>query len=92
MCIEKLDNIVNESNNIYNYTVKMRSFDVQSSTYIDSRNKDAKFKIRDLVKISKYNNIFSKGYVTNLSEEIFVNEKDKNTVPWVYVISDLKGE
>ena len=38
MCIEKLDDIVNESNNTYNYTVKMRPIDVQSSTYIDSRN------------------------------------------------------
>ena len=28
----------------------------------------------------------------NWSEEVFVIKKVKNTVLWVYVISDLKGE
>ena len=28
----------------------------------------------------------------NWSEEVFVIKKVKNTVPWTYVISDLKGE
>ena len=28
----------------------------------------------------------------NWSEEIFVIKKVKNTVPWTYVINDLKGE
>ena len=31
-------------------------------------------------------------YVLNWSEEVFVIKKVKNTVPWTYVISDLKGE
>ena len=39
--------------------------------------------------MSKYENIFVKVYVPNWSEEVFVN---KNTVPWVFAISDLKGE
>ena len=45
-----------------------------------------------IVRISKYKNIFAKGYTQNWSEEIFIIIKIKNTVPWTYVISDLNGE
>ena len=34
---------------------------------------------------------FAKGYVPNWPEEVFVIKKVENTVPWTYVISDLKG-
>ena len=68
----------------------------KTSTYIESskkiNNKDPKFKIGDIVRISKYKNIFAKGYTPNWSEEVFVIKKVKNTVPWTYIISDLKGE
>ena len=50
------------------------------------------FKIGDTVRISKYKNIFAKGYVPNWSEEVFVIEEVKNTVLWTYVINDLNGE
>ena len=51
-----------------------------------------KFKIAHSVRISKYENIFGKGYVANWSEKIFVIKKGKNTVPRRYVISDIKCE
>ena len=74
----------------------MKSVDVKSSTYIDSSkendNKNPKFKIGNIVRISKYKNIFSKGYTPNWSEEVFVIKKVKNTVPWTDVINDLHGE
>ena len=54
--------------------------------------KNAKFKICDDVRISKYKNIFVKGYNPNWSEEVFVIKKFKNTVTWTYVINDLNGE
>ena len=54
--------------------------------------KNPKFKVGDHVRISKYKNIFAKGYAPNWSEEIFVIKKVKNTVPWTYVINDLNGE
>ena len=44
--------------------------------------KDPKFEVGDLVRISKYKNIFAKGYTQNWSEEGFVISKIKNTVPW----------
>ena len=51
-----------------------------------------KFKVGDNVRTSKYKNIFSKDYVPNWSEEVFVITKVKNTLSWTYVISDLNGE
>ena len=46
-------------------------------------------KVGDLVRISKYKNIFAKGYTQSWSEEVFVVCKIKNTVPWTYVIRGL---
>ena len=92
--VDELDDIVNRYNNSYPRTIKMKPVDVKPSTYIDKEitNKYPKFKIGDLVRISKYKNIFAKGYVSNWSEEVFIIKKVKNTVPWAYVISELKGE
>ena len=48
-----------------------------------------------LVILLEYQSIktfFSKGYVPNWSEEVFMIKKVKNSVPWTYVISDLKGK
>ena len=77
-------------------TIKMKTIDVASDSYAeynkDSNEKDPKFKVGDHVKISKYKNIFVKGYAPNQSEEVFVVNKIKNTVPWTYAISDLNGE
>ena len=62
----------------------------RSCTLIKKNNdKDPKFKVREYIKISKYKNIFAKGYTANWSEKIFVIEKVKDTVPWTYVINDL---
>ena len=55
-------------------------------------NKNPKFKVGDHVRVTKYKNIFAKGYIPNWSEEIFVISKIKNTVSWTYVINDLNGE
>ena len=76
--VNKLDDIVNEYNNTYKDK--------------EINNKDPKFKIGDRVRISKYKNIFAKGYMPNWSEEVFVIKKVENTVPWTYVIDDLNGE
>ena len=62
--IDKLDDTVNKYNNAYHSAIKVKSADVKSNTYIDSSkkniNKDPKFKIDDIVRISKYKNIFVK--------------------------------
>ena len=60
--IDKLDDIVNKYNNTYHRTIKMKLVDVKSSMYIAPRleinDKDLKFKIGDIVRISKYKKIF----------------------------------
>ena len=94
--IDKLDDTVNEYNYTYHRTITMKPIDVKDNTYInigkEVNNKDPKFKVDDHVRISKYKNIFAKGYTPNWSEEVFVIKKVKNTVPWTFVINDLNGE
>ena len=94
--IDKLDDIVNEYNNTKHRATKMKPTDVKDNTYIDFgkevNDNDLEFKVGDHVRISKYKNIFAKGYTPNWSEEVFVIKKIKNTVPWTYVIDDLNGE
>ena len=94
--IDKLNDIVDEYDNAYHTTIKMKPIKVKDNKYINTdkeiNNKDPKFKVGDRVRISKYKNIFAKGYTPNWSEEVFVIKKVKNTVPWNYVINDLNGE
>ena len=80
----------------------MKPVDVKGNTYIEStalhsnkevNDTDPKFKVGDHVKISKYKNIFAKGYTPSWSEDVFVWTNVTNvTVPWTYVINDLNGE
>ena len=99
--IDKLDDIVDEYKKTYHRTIKMKPIDVKDNTYMISmelhsekevNDKDPKFKIGDYVRISKYKNIFAKGYKPNWSEEVFIVSKIKNTVPRTYVINDLNGQ
>ena len=96
MYIDKLDDIVDEHNHTKHRKIKMKPIDVKDNTYIDFgkevNDNDPKFKVGHHVRISKYKNIFAKGYTPNWSEEISVINKIKNTVPWTYVINDLNGE
>ena len=75
--IDKSDDMVNKYNNTYHSTIKMKPVD--ANTYIDSskeiNGKDPKFKVVDIVRISKYKNIFAKGCTPNWSEEVFVIKK-----------------
>ena len=94
--IHKLHDTVDEYNNTYHRTIKMKSVDVKDDTYINFKkevnDRNPKFKIGDHVRIFKCKNIFAKGYTPNWSEEAFVVSKIKNQVPWTYVINDLNGE
>ena len=91
-----LNDIVDKYNNTVHRSIKMKPIDITSDSYPeyneDSNVTKPKFKVGDHVRISKYKNIFAKGYTQNWSEEVFVVSKIKNTVPWTYVVSDLNGE
>ena len=78
------DDIVNKYNNTLHRTIKMKAIDVTSDSYAeyseDSNLTKPKFKVGDHVRISKYKNIFAKGYTQNWSEEVFIVSKIKDTV------------
>ena len=91
-----LDDLVNKYNNTVHKTIKMKPVDVTDNSYAeyneDFLEKDSKLKVGDHVRISKYKNIFVRGYAPNWSEEVFVVSKTKNTVPWTNDMSLLNGE
>ena len=66
-----LNDILGEYNNTYHRTIKMKPIDVKSDSFAEyneeSNEKDPKFKVVDHVRISKYKNIFAKGYAPNWS-------------------------
>ena len=90
-----LDDVVNKYNNAKHSTIKMKPIDVKNNkrVYIDEHNeKDSKFKVGDRVRISRYKNIFAKGYAPNWSSEIFIVDKINDTVPYTYNLKDLNDE
>ena len=100
-----LDDVVNEYNNTKHNTIKMKPKDVKNDTaklgaiarnkrvYIDEHNeKSARYNVGDRVRISKFKNIFAKGYTPNWSREIFIVNKINDTVPYTYNLKDLNNE
>ena len=82
-----INKYISHHSNTYHSAIKVKPIGVKSSAYIVSSkgidNKSPKFKISDIIKISKQKNIFAKCFVRNWSE---------NTVSWTYIIRDLKGQ
>ena len=90
-----LDDIINKYSNTKHSTIKMKPIDVKNNkrVYPDEHNeKNSRFKVGDRVRISKFKNIFAKGYTSNWSREIFVVNKINDTVPYTYNIKDLNDE
>ena len=92
-----LDDVVNEYNNTKHNTIKMKPKDVKNDNkrvYIDEHNKkkNARYNVGDRVRISKFKNIFAKGYTPNWSKEIFIVNKINDTVPYSYNPKDLNDE
>ena len=83
-----LDDVVNEYNNTKHNTIKMKPKDVKNDNkkaYIDEYNKkDSRFNVGDRVRISKFKNIFAKGFTPNWSRRIFIVDKINDTVPYTY--------
>ena len=91
-----LDDVVNKYNNTKHSTIKMKPINVKDNNkivYIDEYNeKYNRFKVGDRVRISKFKDIFAKGYTPNWSKEIFIVNKINDTVPYTYNIKDLNDE
>ena len=91
-----LDDIVDKYNNTVHKTIKINPIEVTDDYYAEynedpSNKKNPQSKIGDNVRISKYKNIFAKGYTPNWSEEVLVINKITNIVLWTYAISNLNG-
>ena len=93
---DAFDDIVKKYNNTVQSSIKMNPKDVSDSVLVEhaeeSNRKDSKFRVGDNVRISKYKNIFAKGYTPNWSEEVFAVSKIQNIVPWTSLINDLNCE
>ena len=91
-----LDDVVNKYNNTKHSTIEVKPIDVGDNNkrvYIDELNeKDSRFKVGDRVRISRYKNIFAKGYTPNWSKEIFIVDKVNDAVPYTYNLKDLNDE
>ena len=91
-----LDDIVDKYNCTVHRTIKIKPIEVVDNYFAEyneiPNKKNPIFKVGDNVRISKYKNIFGKGYTPNWSGEVFVINRIKNTVPWTYAINDLNGE
>ena len=94
-----LKKIVNDYNNTIHSTTGMKPIKVnkknkkqlwksvfKSIKIIDTRKQ--KFKIGDSVRISKYRELFSKGYTPNWSNEVFLVKLIKMTNPTTYILED----
>ena len=62
---DKLDDIVDEQNNTYHRTIKMKQVDVKIMHILTLVKKL-------IIKILKDKNIFTKGYTPNWSQDVFV--------------------
>ena len=91
---DALDDIVNKYDNTKHSAIKMKPIDVKDNNKrVDEHNeKDSRFKVGDSVRISKFKNIFAKGYTPNWSNEIFFVNEINDTVSHTYNLKDLNDE
>jgi hypothetical protein len=101
--IDVIDELVDNYNNSYHRSIKMKPVDaskdinediVRKNLYgtMTIENKKPKFKVGDKVRISKWKSIFSKGYLQNYTTELFTISKVLHTNPLTYKIKDLNDE
>ena len=90
-----LNKLVDEYNNTYHHSIGKETIDGDNchlTDEIELSHKVPKFKVGDRVRITKYENIFSKGYTKNWSREIFFIDSVLKSNPWTYKIKDLNRE
>ena len=90
-----LNKLVDQYNNTYHHSINKKPINADYSALtekIKTNHKAPKFKVNDKVGITKYKNVFSKGYTENWSREIFIIDSVLKTNPWTYKLKDLNGE
>lgn len=100
--IDILDSITKNYNQSFHRTIHMRPIDVTRNNeqiilnnvystpklYLDN----IKFKVNDIVRISKYKGIFSKGFHPNWSTELFKIYKKQITNPVTFLLKDMNNQ
>ena len=84
-----LNKLVDQYKNTYHHSINKKPINADYSALtenIETNPKAPKFKVKDRVRITKYKNIFSKGYTENWSREIFIIDSVLKTNPWTYKI------
>lgn len=98
-----LQKIVKEYNNASHRTIGMKPADVRHKHVrailmrikrrpTNRRLKVPKFKVDDVVRISKNKRVFTKGYLPNWTNEVFKIYAVKPTTPVTYILQDSSGE
>ena len=85
--LSNLYKLAHQYNNTYHNSINKKLINADYSVLtekIETNFKTPKFKVNDRVRITKYKNIFSKGYIENWSREIFVTDPVLKTNPWTY--------
>ena len=89
-----LNKLVDQYNNTY-HSIKKKAINADYSALtenIESNPKAPKFKVNDRVRITKYKNVFSKGYIENWLRVIFIVDSILKTNLWAYKVKDLNGQ
>jgi hypothetical protein len=98
--IDELDNILHAINNSINRKIGCKPSSVTHENaqriwdrlYGSKHQEKSKFSINDLVRISKYKQVFSKGYIPSFTRECFkISKIIERSIP-VYCLQDLNGE
>ena len=72
-----MNKIVDQYNNTCHHSINEKPINADYSALTEKTEtnlKAPKFKVKDLVRITKYKNIFSNGYTKNWLREIFIND------------------
>lgn len=96
--LQLLPTVTKTYNNKKHRTTQMKPVDVNPNTRIDAYNhikivpKKFKFRLGDVVRISKFKSIFDKGYTPSWSTEQFKVAKVNITQPPTYILESVEGQ
>ena len=89
------NNLVDQCNNTYHHSINKKPINVDCSALtekIETNPKSPKYKVNYRVRVTKYKNIFRKGYTENWSRKVFTIDFGLKTNLWTYKIKDLHIE